>query len=148
MSSPKAGETLRDLQSVLPHLDFFFPNEDQAIRLTGVRDVRESARMLNDAGVGCAVIKLGSRGALIRTASQLLEVPAFPVSGAVDTAGAGDAFAAGFLYARLMGCSLRDCALFGCATASCIVECLGASEGLRSREEVFRRFSILHSARP
>lgn len=146
MSSPKAGETLRDLENILPHLDFFFPNEDQAIRLTGVRDVRECARMLNDAGVGCAVVKLGSRGALIRTASQLHEVPAYPVSRTVDTTGAGDSFAAGFLYARLMGYSLRDCALFGCATASCIVECLGASEGLRSREEVFRRFSILQAS--
>ena len=92
------------------------------------------------------MIKAGPLGCYVRGQGEECALPAVPVERVIDTTGAGDSFAAGFLYARLMGYSLRDCALFGCATASCIVECLGASEGLRSREEVFRRFSILQAS--
>ena len=143
MTRPKQGETLRDLAHVLPWIDYFFPNETEAALLTGKNDVYENARMLVDAGVRCVVIKRGALGCLVRTAGACMEIPAFPVSRVVDTTGARDTFAAGFLHALLCGYSLRDCALFASAAASCAVECLGANDGIRSPEIPLERFRTL-----
>ena len=58
----------------------------------------------------------------------------------VDTTGAGDSFAAGFLYGLSEGYSLYDCGRFACATASCAIECVGAVDGVKSVDEVTRRY--------
>ena len=54
--------------------------------------------------------------------------------------GAGDTFAAGFLYARSEGFSLTDCACFANAAASTAVEHTGAVDGVRDPDEILRRF--------
>ncbi len=56
----------------------------------------------------CIVIKLGARGAIGQVDNQVVSVPPFPIS-PVDTTGAGDSFAAGFVHAHLLGKDLEDC---------------------------------------
>ena len=93
--------------------------------------------------MGCAVIKRGARGCVIATRDELLELPAYPVSRAVDTTGAGDAFAAGFVYGLSRRMTPADCGLFACAAASCIVETAGANQGIRSADEPMARYTEL-----
>ena len=80
---------------------------------------------------------------VIAREGEILELPAYPVARAVDTTGAGDAFAAGFVYALSRGMPLADCGLFACAAASCIVETAGANGGIRSAEEPMARYAEL-----
>lgn len=143
MTKAKNGERLEDLKGMLQHLDYILANEAEAALLTGVKDVHENARLLVEAGVPCAVIKLGRRGCLICTKEVCLEIPAYPVEKVVDTTGAGDCFAAGFLWGLSQGFSLEDCGRLACATASCAVECVGATEGLDSVREVLDRYEIV-----
>lgn len=99
------------LREVLKHTDIFFPNEDEALRLTGAGDVRQAAREL--AGLARIVaVKLGARGALVVTAERLFQVPAVRVK-AVEMTGAGDSFNAGFLSRFVRGASLEECARAG-----------------------------------
>ena len=143
MTKAKNGERLEDLRRILPMIDYIFPNEAEAELLTGEADARKNARLFTEAGVGCAVIKRGARGCVIATRDELLELPAYPVSRAVDTTGAGDAFAAGFVYGLSRRMTPADCGLFACAAASCIVETAGANQGIRSADEPMARYTEL-----
>lgn len=139
MTKAKGGERLEDLKGLLPYVDYILPNEAEAALLTGVNDAYENAELLVEAGVSCAVIKCGNRGCLIRTREKCIEIPACPVAQVVDTTGAGDCFAAGFLWGLSQGLDLEDCGRLACAAASCAVEHMGATEGILSVEAVRHR---------
>ncbi len=140
MTKAKHGETLTDLSAVLPFVDYILPNEDEAARLTGERDPRVNAERFISQGAKCVIIKLGRRGCLIHAQNDLYEIPACPVTHTVDTTGAGDCFAAGFLWALSEGFPLEECGKFACATASCTVEETGATTGLHSLDIPFKRY--------
>ncbi|MCD8123106.1 MAG: carbohydrate kinase family protein [Clostridiales bacterium] len=140
MTKAKHGERLDDLKNLLPWVDYILPNEAETALLTGEQDPYGNAGKLVEAGVGCAVIKCGSQGCLIRTKQETLRIPAFAVPECVDTTGAGDSFAAGFLWGLSEGLSLADCGRFACAAASCSVECMGATDGIHSLGQVMERF--------
>ena len=140
MTKAKKGESLNDLKNILPYIDFIFPNQEEINLLTGEKDPYVNAKLLVDSGVSCAVVKCGTKGCIIQTKEELYEIPAYPINQAIDTTGAGDCFAAGFLYALSEDMSLPECGRFACAVASCTIECVGATDGVRSVEEPMRRY--------
>ncbi len=139
MTKAKNGECLEDLKEVLPYVDYIFPNEEEIRLLTGVADPYENAKLLLEAGVGCAVIKRGKKGCLIQTKKELLNIAAYPDVDTVDSTGAGDCFAAGFLYGLSHHMALEECGRIACAAASCSVGAVGAVSGLHSMEAVLAR---------
>lgn len=141
MTKAKNGERLEDLSGLLPYIDYIFPNEAEIALLTGQTDPAVNAGLLVQEGVSCAVVKCAGNGCLIRTADETFLIPAYPVETVIDTTGAGDCFAAGFLWALSEGMKLEDCGKFACAAASCAVEKMGAAEGICSLEEPLRRFA-------
>ena len=86
------------------------------------------------------VIKMGKDGCFIKTKGQSLMIPAYPHTRCIDTTGAGDNFAAGFLYGLSEQMSLADCGRFANMTASLAVESLGACTGVQSLSQVMERF--------
>ena len=148
----KNGLTLNDLSPLLPYVDYMMPNQDEVAALTGSNDVYENARMLLDYGCKCAIIKCGKSGSLIKSKEIECVIPAYTTGHCIDTTGAGDNFAAGFLWALSEQWSIPDCGCFASAVASCAVEHVGATEGDLSLNEVFRRFEIIkntmHSSKP
>lgn len=142
MKCPKNGETLKDLAGVLTNVDYFFPNEFELATLTGESDVQKNIAALLSCGLKCAVVKRGEKGCIIATKSAQIEIPAFRVEKVIDTTGAGDCFAAGFLWALLEGWELEACGKFACAAASCSVEEVGAVAGVTSLEKVMRRYKL------
>ena len=100
------------------------PNAAEAVALAGERDPVLAARAL--AGrFGEVVVKLGAEGALWTNGGAEVRAPAVQVS-AVDTTGAGDAFAAGFLGARVRGAAPAEALEAGCALAARAVVTEGA----------------------
>ena len=85
---------------MLPHVDFFLPNDDEAGRLTGESNTQRQARQLLRYGCDTVVITMGERGALLMNRRETIEMPAF-VTQVVDPSGAGDAFAAGVIVGVL-----------------------------------------------
>ena len=140
MKFPHHGETLKDMAGMLSCADYFFPNEDELAALTGEGDIYKNISALLNFGLKCAVVKRGGKGCIIATKNERLEIPACRVEKVVDTTGAGDCFAAGFLYALSEGWPLEECGKFACATASCSVEEIGAVTGVTSLEKVLRRY--------
>ena len=143
LTKAKRGERLEDLADLLPYVDYILPNEDEIALLTGEKDPYINAGLLIESGVSCAVIKCGSDGCIIRTKDEMYQIPAYSVNNCIDTTGAGDSFAAGFLWALSEGMSLIDCGCFACAAASCTVECVGATDGVISVETPLSRYEEL-----
>lgn len=143
MTKPKHGEKLEDLKHILPYVDYMLPNQDEAAMLTGEIDPVKNAQLLTRAGVSHAVIKVGKKGCILCSNGEIQKFPAYPGITAVDSTGAGDCFAAGFLWALSEGWTPEECCRFACAAASCTVECFGATEGITSLQRVMERYQFL-----
>lgn len=145
MTKAKNGETIQDLKPILPYIDYLLPNEEE-ISVLGSGSTEESAKELLRLGVGCVIVKRGKNGCTVFTMENTFSVAAFHTNCAVDTTGAGDSFAAGFIYGLLNGNTLTECAQFANATASCCVEHVGATDGILSIQEPMRRYGILRNS--
>jgi sugar/nucleoside kinase (ribokinase family) len=125
---------IEDIGGCLPHTDLLFVNEEEARRLADVPDAYAACRRLRELGARVVVVKLGAAGCAVFTSGGELRVPGFEVP-VVDTTGAGDCFAGGFLAALHRGRTLDEAGRFGNAVAAFTIQHLGATAGLRSYEE-------------
>jgi len=103
--------------------DIVFCNEEESRLLYGAAP-EETARKIAENNA-TAVIKLGSKGALIRKESQLIKVPAVATN-VVDTTAAGDMFAGGFLYGITINKPLEVCGMIAATLASDVISRYGA----------------------
>jgi len=119
---------LERLSTILRRTAILFVNETEAEQLGGVESLR---------AFGCAVVAetLGSRGSRVIHAGGSFCTPAFPAA-VMDTTGAGDAFAAGFLFGWLREKPLQTCARWGNWTASRVIQTVGANSNLPTTEEL------------
>jgi ribokinase len=101
---------LQKILRLLPHVDLLFISSEEAAILTGQSNAHKSFLQIQRAGAKEIVMKLGKRGCLISDEGILREIPSFAVR-AVDSTGAGDAFTAVFLQARLRGWSTLEAAV-------------------------------------
>ncbi|MCF8020041.1 MAG: sugar kinase [Vallitaleaceae bacterium] len=140
MIKPRLGEVLEDIRVALSYVDFFFPNYAEASLLTGKVDLNEIADTFLECGAKNVIIKNGKKGCFIKNKDGTLEVPAVQGINAIDTIGAGDNFVAGFITAILDGKNLIESAKYANATASISVQSIGATTGVKSREQVIERY--------
>jgi sugar/nucleoside kinase (ribokinase family) len=106
-------------------VDILFGNEHEMHDLTGCNGLQECIDMLSSK-VDTLIITRGSKGAIGIDGGESAEVPAAPVLRIVDSTGAGDLFASGFLAGRLRGRSLKECLKAGTIVASEIISHFGA----------------------
>ena len=95
--------------------------------VTRKEDPDEAADAFLDCGVKHAVIKLGKQGCLIKSRSERIIVPAVPDVVCLDTTGAGDNFAAGFLYGLIKKQPLYECGRLANETAARCIARMGAT---------------------
>ena len=107
-------------------VDLLFANQEAARVLTGLRDPVAGARRLTASTVRAAVLRLGPAGALRASRSGSIERVPAEAAEVVDPTGAGDAFDAGFLAARLSGASPVDALTAGVHLAARAVSRVGA----------------------
>lgn len=113
------------LDLLVDDVDVLFGNEEEVTRLFGAPSVEAALDAAEETGLLVAVT-LGPRGSVVLTAQGPLEVPAAPVAAVVDTTGAGDLYAAGFLYGLTHGSTPAQCAGLGGLCAGEVIEHLGA----------------------
>lgn len=133
-SSPEqAGLAIR---LALPYVDILIGNPLE-LRLVAGADALEEAVERLRARVPVLVSKLGPEGTRVWADRAVHFLPPYPVE-VLCTIGAGDGFAAGFLYALLEGLPLGECLHWGNAAAAIVVSRLSCSEAMPRREEVER----------
>jgi sugar/nucleoside kinase (ribokinase family) len=131
-----------DIADVLAHTDVLFLNRTEALQLTRARDTRTALKSLA-AQVPCAAIKLGSKGAVAVREGRTASEPGFKVE-AIDTTGAGDSFAAGFISAYLKNNSLEECLRIGNACGALSTLKAGGTTS-QPDTETLKRFLREHS---
>ncbi|GAC1545515.1 MAG: adenosine kinase [Vulcanimicrobiaceae bacterium] len=113
------------LHLVEHHVDVLFANESEIEALFQTDRIDVAVEKLR-AITSLAAITRGALGSLVVTHDAVLEIPAAPVAHVVDTTGAGDLYAAGFLYALTTGAALRACAELGSRAAAQVIGHVGA----------------------
>jgi sugar/nucleoside kinase (ribokinase family) len=121
-----AGRWNGDLCRVLGATDVFFPNDNEALNIGGPKLGLEGAAQAIAAMGTLPVIKCGADGALVCVDGDFVRVPA-PAADVVDTVGAGDSFAAGFLYGRLNDFDLERCLKLAVACGSLSTQAAGGT---------------------
>jgi sugar/nucleoside kinase (ribokinase family) len=124
----------RSINSVLKYADVLFVNENEATALTGRKKTPEALKALGQL-VPCAVIKQGRRGAVAIQNGAVVAGSGFPVA-TVDTTGAGDSFAAGFVSAYLRNAPLAECLRVANACGALSTRKLGGTPGQPTEEEL------------
>jgi sugar/nucleoside kinase (ribokinase family) len=113
---------LKDMVS--RYVDILFANEDESMAFSGKNSPDEALVAISPRG-GISVVKLGKNGSLLHRAQERHRVACVPAR-AVDTTGAGDLYAAGFLYGLIQGYALPVCGRIGSLLSGKVVEVVGA----------------------
>ncbi len=128
-----------DFNELLPLVDVFLPNENEAFALSGTNDLE---LLLQYLGESCKVvaIKRGADGAIARSSGETAQAPALKVN-VVDTVGAGDSFDAGFLVGFLNGWRLQKSLQLAVACGSLSTRLPGGTAAQPSLEEAMQYVS-------
>ena len=112
-------------KALLPEIDILLGNELEALELTGETDVEAALRALTKS---CSVVALtrGPAGAIASDGNEAISVPAEAVATVVDTTGAGDLFASGFLLGLARERPLEECLRLGALAAAEVISHIGA----------------------
>jgi sugar/nucleoside kinase (ribokinase family) len=126
-ADPFVVVAIRDLvwQVLQDHADIVFLNAEEARALTDDAPEQAIHTIARKADIRTVVVKLGGRGSLVLHDGELHEIAVRRVK-AVDTTGAGDAYAGGFLYGVLQGWNAGECGRLASAVASLTVSQVGA----------------------
>jgi sugar/nucleoside kinase (ribokinase family) len=106
-------------------VDVLFANEDETTLLFGTPTFDEALAAVEETGILAALTR-GAAGSVVVAASGPVHIPADPVEHVADTTGAGDLFAAGFLYGLTHGKDPESCARLGGLCAAEIISHIGA----------------------
>ena len=115
---------------VADQVDILFANEGEAMALYDVSTRSTTVIEHVKADVEIGAITCGPTGSLVVHDGEVIEIAAHPVAQVVDTTGAGDLYAAGFLYGLTTGRSLEACGRLGSVAASAVLGHTGPRPGL------------------
>jgi len=120
-------EAARDIleEIVRDYVDILLANEDEAKAYTGTSDESESLKLLSK-DVKVAVLKVGKRGSFISYNDKVTQVGILGSGNAIDTTGAGDLWASGFLYGIINGLPIEKCGELGSACGYEVCQVIGA----------------------
>lgn len=128
-------EFLRSL--VQDYVDIVFANEDEARAFTGEAEPVNALQMLSEL-CELAIVKIGMKGALIKQGPEVVHVGIMAAAKRVDTTGAGDLYAAGFLSGLCEGLTLRQCGTIGAIAAGKVIEVVGTTFSEEAWQDAFR----------
>jgi len=128
---PDTDGKLVEMKAELAHR---LKTKEEAKAFTG----KEPEEALEIIGKLCsiAIVKIGCRGSLIRKGTEEVRVSAIPVKKVIDTTGAGDYFAAGFLYGLTCGYSLEKCAKIGSILSGNVIQVIGTTISKERWDEI------------
>ena len=109
---------------VTDEVDLLFGNEDELLSLYEVTSFVEAVERARE-DCALAVVTRGKHGSVIVTRDEVLEIGIEHVPHVIDTTGAGDLYAAGFLYGYTHGSDLRECGRFGAIAAAEVIGHVG-----------------------
>ncbi len=123
-----ASKGIDSLSKLIEKVDMVLLNNLEAKMLTKLDDYREAAKMIKSLGPELVIVKMGPKGVYALGYGLNEEIPAMNIDKVVDTTGAGDAFAAGFVAGLIRGYTVRKAILYANAVAALKITRLGSHE--------------------
>jgi sugar/nucleoside kinase (ribokinase family) len=121
-------------------VDIVFANKQEALALYETEDFEEAlVKIAGDCKI--AAVTMSEEGAVILKGTERYYVEAIEIKELVDTTGAGDLFAAGFLYGYTQGRTLEDCGKLGCLAAGIVIQQIGPRP-MKSLSEAGKQASL------
>ncbi|WP_435007325.1 carbohydrate kinase family protein [Tundrisphaera lichenicola] len=134
VATPGPGDYLPRLEPVLPHVDVFLPNTDEAALILGDPDPIRQALAFREMGARRVVITRGGEGAIVASDTLRARLGAYSVP-YVDGTGGGDAFDGGYIAGLVEGLSEIECLQLASAVGASCVRAVGTTAGIFNREE-------------
>ena len=135
---PPHDETFKN---VIRRSDYVMMNSEEAKLFFGTSNTDENLKKLLDLGTKVAIINMASQGSKMRCGSTTVTSPSI-IKSPVDTRGAGDSFAGGFLGALAQGSTLREAFIFGQVMSSFAIEGHSPYSFLKlDRDQILSRFN-------
>ncbi len=134
---PGPGDHLRHLRHVLPFVDVFLPNTDEATLILGEPDPTRQALAFRDLGAKTVVVTRGERGSIVVSDTMRARLGAYPID-YVDGTGGGDSFDAGYIAGLIEGLPELECLKLASAVGASCVRAVGTTAGIFTREEAAR----------
>jgi len=131
---PQPFDQHRDLAKLLPMIDYFLPNDDEARLFTGQRDPLDQATALLAAGARTPIVTCGARGAVAACGRQRWRCGAYEMP-IVDPSGCGDAFAAGVVTGIVHGWDMPRTLVYASALGASAVRAVGTTDGVFRDDE-------------
>lgn len=142
LASYNVVEESRDyfMQLIENYVDYVFANEKEAFALTGMEPLQALDFIASHCDI--AVVKVGAKGAYIKRGNEMVIVPPMKAN-VIDTNGAGDMWAAGFLAGLVKGESLTKCGQMGGIVAANVIEVLGTKMDDARWNNIHKAISLL-----
>jgi sugar/nucleoside kinase (ribokinase family) len=131
---PQGFTAANEINSLLPHIDYFLPNNDEAEILTGTSDPAAQLRALLAKGAHTVIVTQGPNGAMAARGKQFWRANAYPSVG-IDPSGAGDAFASGVITGIVREWSIPEMIRYGSALGSSATRAIGTTDGVFKARE-------------
>jgi sugar/nucleoside kinase (ribokinase family) len=109
-------------EMVEKYVDILFANEEEAKAFTGLEE-EDALHKISD-NCDLAVLKLGKKGSIIKHHDQVVKISSIEIE-SLDTTGAGDLYASGFLYGMIHELSIEQCGKIGSLLAGKVIEVIG-----------------------
>lgn len=129
--------TFDELERILPHVDYFMPNMDEALLLAQTASPREAAERFFRLGAKRCIFKWGGRGAYVASGEGGEVLPAHDIA-VIDTTSCGDSYCAGFIAALDRGFGMIEACRFAGAVAALVAQGLGTLGKLESFQAAYR----------
>jgi ribokinase len=132
---------INNLKDIYSRTEIFFCNKEEAIKILNLpinTDIKELLLGLKNLGVVLPVITDGPLGSYTYDESgKIIHIKIYPdIAPPVDRTGAGDAFASTFSAAKYLGLNNKTALMWGSINSMSVCQCVGAQEGLLSREKI------------
>lgn len=131
---PQQWSGADELTALLPHTDFFLPNDDEAQQITGLTDPLDQLRFFQAKGAHTVIITQGKSGAVAARDGQHWRCGAH-VGKAVDPSGSGDAFSAGIITAIRRGWDMPRMLSYASVLGASATRAVGTTDGVFTASE-------------
>ncbi|NJB37856.1 sugar kinase [Croceivirga sp. JEA036] len=130
------AEAKATLLEFCSYADILFPGIDESEILLGTKEPTEILAKFHAMGASEIALKMGKEGCMVSDGTEAVFVPGFVVEKIVDTVGAGDGFAAGYLSSRLKGMPIAEAGSYANGIGAMATMVKGDSEGYPTFEQL------------
>lgn len=136
MASYNVVEAERDFfdQLIVKYVDIVFANESEALAYTGKAPHEALEEIASKCSI--AVVKTGKEGSLVKKGTEVIQLLSCPIDNVLDTTGAGDFYAAGFMYGLTCGYSLEKCVQISTILATAVIQEVGTTLSAKKWDEI------------